>query len=275
MTKEAAATASEHEEIHLVARAVLGPSYLNVLYEGLALARQGTLGDTPLDLLAAAMLERNAWPKVAEILDDASARKAKDDRLLPAAALLLQWVEGVGGRAALGKVVSLKEGTPEALGRAVGMEPAAVDTAFRQWVEGRAAPQKNELAFLKLEREAAQRHVASDWKGLIEVLERALALKPGDPQTVFNLASARMRLKDYPRAEADLQTLIAQETARAPGTTFVVYGHYQLGRVYDLQGRRQLAVAEYRKVLELPDIKDSRRLAQEAIDVPVTEEALQ
>jgi tetratricopeptide (TPR) repeat protein len=107
------------------------------------------------------------------------------------------------------------------------------------------------------------------------VLERALALKPGDPQTVFNLASARMRLKDYARAEADLQKLIAQETTRAPGTTFVVYGHYQLGRVYDLEGRRQLALAEYRKVLELPDIKDSRRLAQEAIDSPFTEEALQ
>jgi hypothetical protein len=61
--------------------------------------------------------------------------------------------------------VSLKEGSPEALGRAVGMDPAAVDAAFRQWVEARAASQKNEIAFLKLEREAAQRHVASDWKG--------------------------------------------------------------------------------------------------------------
>ncbi|HET9298359.1 MAG TPA: tetratricopeptide repeat protein [Candidatus Polarisedimenticolaceae bacterium] len=275
MTKEAAATASEHEEIHLVARAVLGPSYLNVLYEGLALARQGTFGDTSLDLVAAAVLERNAWPKVAEILDDASVRKASDNRLLPAAGLLLQWVESVGGRAALGKVVSLKEGSPEAVARAVGMEPPAMETAFRQWVELRAAPQKNEIAFLKLEREAAQRHVASDWTGLIEVLERGLALKPGDPQTVFNLASARMRLKDYAHAESDLQKLIAQETARAPGTTFVVYGHYQLGRVYDLQGRRELALAEYRKVLELPDIKDSRRLAQEGIDTPFTEEALQ
>lgn len=275
MTKDAAMSASEHEEIHLVARAVLGPSYLNVLYEGLAVARQGTFGDTSLDLVAAAVLERNAWPKVAEILDDANHRKANDGRLLPAAGLLLQWVESVGGRAALGKVVSLKEGSPEALGRAVGMDPAAVDAAFRQWVEARAASQKNEIAFLKLEREAAQRHVASDWKGLIEVLERALVLKPGDPQTVFNVASARMRLKDYARAEADLQKLIAQETTRAPGTTFVVYGHYQLGRVYDLEGRRQLALAEYRKVLELPDIKDSRRLAQEAIDSPFTEEALQ
>ncbi|HEX5044489.1 MAG TPA: tetratricopeptide repeat protein [Candidatus Polarisedimenticolaceae bacterium] len=275
MTEEAASTASEHEEIHLVARAVLGPSYLNVLYEGLALARQGTFGDTPLDLVAAAVLERAAWPKVAEILDDASARRASDGRLLPAAGLLLQWVESVGGKAALGKVVSLKEGSPEAMARALGMEPPAMEAAFRRWVEARAASQKNEIAFLKLEREAAQRHAASDWKGLVEVLERGLALKPGDPQTVFNLASARMRLQDYARAEADLQKLIAQETARAPGTTFVVYGHYQLGRVYDLQGRRQLALAQYRKVLELPDIKDSRRLAQEAIEVPVTAEALQ
>src|SRR4029079_5884512 len=117
MTKEAAMSASEHEEIHLVARAVLGPSYLNVLYEGLALARQGTYGDSPLDLVAAAVLERHAWPSVAEILDDVSARRASDSRLLPAAGLLLQWVESVGGKTALAKVVQLREGTPEALAR--------------------------------------------------------------------------------------------------------------------------------------------------------------
>jgi hypothetical protein len=275
MTREAAMTASEHEEIHLVARATLGPCYLNVLYEGLALARQGSVADAPLDLVAAAVLERNAWPSVSEILDDGAARKLEDGRLLPAAALLLQWVESVGGKTALAKVMGLREGSAPALARAVGMEPAAVEVAFRQWVDKRAAAQRNELAFLKLEREAGQRHVASDWRGMIEVLERALALKPGDPQTVFNIVSARMRLKDYAKAEAELQKLIAQETARAPGTKFVVYGHYQLGRVYDLQGRRQQAVAEYQKVLELPDIMDSRRLAEEAIAAAVTEESLQ
>jgi tetratricopeptide (TPR) repeat protein len=275
MTNEAALSASEHEEIHLVARATLGPSYLNVMYEGLALARQGTYGDTPLDLVAAAVLEGNAWPKVAEILDETKSRKLSDGRLLPAAAMLLQWVESVGGKPALAKAVSLKESSPEALARALAMDPAALEAGFRQFVEKRAGGQKEEIAFLKLEHEAGQRHVASDWKGLVDVLERALAMKPGDPQTVFNLASARMRLKDYAKAEAELQKLIAQETARAPGTTFVVYGHYQLGRVYDLQGRRQLALEEYRKVLELPDIKDSRRLAEEAIATPVTEEHLQ
>ena len=275
MTKDAAVSASEHEEIHLVARATLGPSYLNVMYEGLALARQGTYGDTPLDLVAAAIVESNSWPKVADILDESKARKLSDARILPAAALLLQWVESVGQRTALAKAVSLKESSAEALARALGMETAALEAGFREFVDKRASGQKNEIAFLKLEREAAQRHLASDWRGLVDVLERALAIKPGDPQTVFNLASARMRLKDYARAEADLQKLIAQETARAPGTTFVIFGHYQLGRVYDLQGKRQLALAEYRKVLELPDLEDSRRLAQEAIATPVTEEHLQ
>ena len=114
MTREAAMTASEHEEIHLVARATLGPCYLNVLYEGLALARQGSVGDAPLDLVAAAVLERNAWPSVSEILDDGAARKLDDGRLLPAAALLLQWVEGVGGKTALAKVMGLREGSAPA-----------------------------------------------------------------------------------------------------------------------------------------------------------------
>jgi tetratricopeptide (TPR) repeat protein len=275
MTESAASVPSDHEELHLVARALFGPASLNVLYEGLALAREGTFEGTSLDVHAAAMLEGGIWPKLEEILDDAAARRATDPRRIVGAGLLLQWAESVGGKAALGKVLTLKEGSLPALARATGTEVAGLEPAFRRFVEGKAAAQKNELAFLKLEREAAQRHLASDWKGLIAVLEQALQLKPGDPQTVFNLASARMRTKEYAKAEADLQKLIAQETARAPGTTFVVYGHYQLGRVYDLDGRRELALAEYRKVLELPDITDSRRLAQEAIAVPVTEESLE
>ena len=80
-------------------------------------------------------LQKASWTISSAILRSAVMRKASDNRLLPAAGLLLQWVESVGGRAALGKVVSLKEGSPEAVARAVGMEPPAMRTAFRQWVE--------------------------------------------------------------------------------------------------------------------------------------------
>ena len=46
-------------------------------------------------------------------------------------------------------------------------------------------------------------------------------------------------------------------------------------RIYDLQGRRERALAEYRNVLELPDEHDAHRLAREAIETPVTADQLE
>ena len=181
---------------------------------------------------------------------------------------------GTLGRGALTRAFTGTEGTVESLARHVGRPPEQIEPAFRKWVEGRAASRRQDLAFVNLQKEAAQRHVAGDWPGLVSTLVRSLELRPRDAQTLFNLASARMRTKEYAKAEQDLRKLIAQE-AGARDSMFLVFGHYQLGRVHDLQGHREMALAEYRRVLELPDQKDVHRLAREAIAVPVTEEQLQ
>jgi tetratricopeptide (TPR) repeat protein len=82
-----------------------------------------------------------------------------------------------------------------------------------------------------------------------------------------------MRVRSYSDAEAHIRHLLA-----LPGVSqtsqFTIFGQYQLGRILDLQGRREEALACYRKVLELPDQHDAHRLASEAIQKPPRPEDL-
>ena len=64
------------------------------------------------------------------------------------------------------------------------------------------------------------------------------------------------------------------ESVTDPRSRFVVFGHYQLGRVLDILGRREEALAHYRAMLDLPEQHDSHTLAREAIATPVTADHL-
>jgi hypothetical protein len=44
----------------------------------------------------------------------------------------------------------------------------------------------------------------------------------------------------------------------------------KMGMVYDLEGKRDLALVEYRKVREMANYQDSRDLAKQYLDSPYT-----
>ena len=165
------------------------------------------------------------------------------------------------------------EDSVEALGAVLGRTPAELESGFRAWVETRAASRRDDVLFIHAQSEAKDRYVAADYPGLIAALTRALEFKPGDVQTLFNLASARMRTGDYDGVVKDLERLLDLE--QDPRSRFVVFAHYQLGRVYDIQGRRDEALRHYRAMLELPDQGDAHRLALEAIETPFTTDQLE
>jgi hypothetical protein len=83
-----------------------------------------------------------------------------------------------------------------------------------------------------------------------------------------------MRAADFPGAEASLKEILAAPLA--PGDSrFRIFGHFQLGRVYDLEGRRAEALAEYDAVLALPDEHGAHASAMERKASPATREQLQ
>jgi hypothetical protein len=83
-----------------------------------------------------------------------------------------------------------------------------------------------------------------------------------------------MRSDALADAEGTLKRILALDLAPAD-SRFEVFSHYQLGRVLDLQGRREQALAEYRAVLALPDVSNAHRLAEERILSPATREQLE
>ncbi len=273
MVRRVARTGSSHEEFHLVARDRLGPAYLSSLHEGLAVALEGTFQGTPIETLAAMMERERATPPLSQLLDEEGFRALPEATAAPAAAMFVAWARASLPPAAFSRLYGATDASPGTLGKAFGKPWPEVEAAYRAWLAERVASRAKDVEFLLAQRDAKERYAKGDYPGVSEALTRALAIKPDDPQTLFNLASSQMRTDAFPEAERTLKRLLALPLA-GRASQFRIFGHYQLGRVYDLAGRREEALAEYRKVLELPDDSDAHRLARERIESPATKDQL-
>lgn len=273
LSRRAARSATPHEELHLIARQIFGPCVVTSLYEGLAYALQGTWrGVDPL-VSAALLGERRTLPTVATLLDEERFRALPDPVAIPAAAALMGWIRSFGVEAARRAFV-IPEGSPGALGAALGRPGPELQPSFDAWLRARAGERTSEIAFAKAEADAQERYAAADYAGMADALRRAVDAKPRDAQALFNWASALMRARRLDDAAAAIRRML--ELPLGPKESrFRIFGHYQLGRIHDLAGRRDEALAEYRKVLELPDEHDAHRLARERIDSPATPEQLE
>ncbi len=274
MTRRAARSPSPHEEVHLVARQVLGTCHLTTLCEGLAIAVDGRYRRADPEILASSILERGLFPRLDDLLDEEAARALPDDVRYPIAALLARFLLETADRDGLRRAYTLREGSAAALSGALRRPEADAEAAFRGWLDRRVAARATDVAYEKARQEAHERFLAADWAGTVEALRRATALRPDDPQALYDLAGAEMRAGEYDRAESDLRRVI-EIAAAGKATHLAVFGTFQLGRLLDVRGRREEALAEYRKVLEMPDVQDSRRLAAEAIETPATKESLE
>ncbi len=274
LTLRFAKSPSPHEEIHILARRILGPCVLTSLYEGLAVAEDGVFAGTDLDLLAAAMVESGSLPSLDQLLREPRMRALPEKIGFASAALMVRWLRATSGTDGLTKIYTMTDGGVDALARVLGKPADALESSFRSWTAERAAARRSEVDFLKHQAEAQQRYLAGDYVAVAASLEQASRAKPDDAQTLFNLASAQMRIDEYEKAEKNLRKISSLSLAKKDGH-LLVFSHYQLGRLFDLQGRRDDAVAQYRQVLELPDDHDAHRLAREALEKPFTKEQLQ
>jgi hypothetical protein len=261
------------EEIHILARAAYGPCFLTALYEGLAISVENTVRGEDLETLAARLRAAGKLPPLEDLLDEERFRALPGPTEAAAAGALLSWLRQTYGPAGLKKIYSLADGRVAALATALGNTEVAVAASYSAWADGRVSAHRSELDFEAAGAEAQSRWTSSDWAGMIVALRKALKAKPGDPQTLFNLASAQMRDGDLAGAETSIKSILS--ASLAPGDSrFRIFGHYQLGRVYDLAGRRAEALAEYDAVLALPDEQGAHALALDRKASPATKEQL-
>lgn len=260
---------SPREEIHILARHAYGPSYLTSIRDGLALSSENVFRGQDMATYAARLRAANKLPEIADLLDEERFRALPPEIGAASAGVFMTWLRQTYGPAAIKKVYGLSSGGAGAMATSLGTTVEALSASFTAWADAKVAARKHELDFAEAESEAQRLHAASDWNGMVVALRKALQSKPGDPQTLFNLASAQMRAGDLKGAEESIKTILAGPLA--PGDSrFRSFGHYQLGRVYDLAGRRAEAVAEYDAVLALPDDHGAHALAIERKASPAT-----
>jgi hypothetical protein len=263
-----------HEEIHLLARAAYGPSFLSAIYEGLAISAEDAVHGEDLETLTARRRSIGKLATLADVLDEERFRSLPTDAGAVAAGALMAWLRETYGPAGLKKSYGLADGRVTALASALGTTESALEASYNAWADARVSTHRSELDFEAAEAEAQDRRVTSDWAGMVAALRKALKAKPGDPQTIFNLASAQMRAGDLKGAEASIKSILS--ASLAPGDSrFRIFAHYQLGRVYDLAGRRAEALSEYDAVLALPDEQGAHALALDRKASPATKEQLE
>jgi hypothetical protein len=273
-TRRFALAPSPREEIHILARELYGPCVLTAIYEGFALSCGKTLHGISMETHAAMLRAAGKLPDPAVLIDEERYRALPADEGAAGAGVFMTWMRQSYGAPGLKKMYGLSDGRVSALAAALGTSEAALSASFASWADGIAAAHQNELDFLAAEDEAQNKRVVNDWSGMVVALRKALKAKPGDPQTLFNLASAQMRADDLAGAESSLKALLAGPLG--PGDSrFRIFGHYQLGRVYDLAGRRAEALTEYDAVLALPDEHDAHAQAKERKASPATREQLE
>lgn len=270
VVRRGAASTGFHEEIHLVAERAYGPTRSTALYEGLAVAADGAYRGRDLDTHAGILVETQRIPPVADLLDEGRIRGLPDDVALPAAGLLVRFLRERGGDAAVRTAYVAAEPDPAA---AAGIPASRLDEQFRAWLTTRSAAGAAEVAFLKKMAEAQSAHADSDYAALARILREALAVKPNEPQTLFNLAAAEMRLGEYDAAERELRAVLASGLPQEHD--LVVFSYLQLARVEDLRGRRDDALAHYREVLARKDRHDSHLSASEGLERPFTSDRLE
>lgn len=274
MVRRFARSSAPHEEIHLVAREVFGPCFSTALFEGYALSIENSWKGLDIEMEAALLRRAGTLPALAVLLDEEQFRALPRDLAFGSAGVLMSWIRQTYGPLGVKKIYSLEDVRPATLATALGTTEKALAASFAAWADGKVALRKAEIDFFDAGNEARSKQLVGDWAGMTIALKKALAAKPGDPQTLFNLASAQMRSGDLRGAETTLKALIAGPRP-ADGSQFLIFGHYQLGRVYDLAGRREEALKEYDAVLSLPDEHGAHDLARERKASPATKDQLE
>jgi Tfp pilus assembly protein PilF len=93
----------------------------------------------------------------------------------------------------------------------------------------------------------------------VKAFDRAIALKPGDPEWFVRRGTCRHELKDEPGAKADFEAAIKADPKFAAA-------HYYLGVSYLSEGRRQTAYDELEKAVKLGEGTPIAKVASERLD---------
>ncbi len=159
---------------------------------------------------------------------------------------------------------------PDLLRRvSIGEEGKRLETV--QFALAEAAPAAAEPAVEVSELDAwlieGDRQIAAqDGAAASATFERILAKYPGQPRALYGLAVSLVLRREVDKAKEMFQDLVSatpasSQTSEKKPPFVVAWSHVHLGRIYDLEGNRELALSEYRAALAVEGAPDAARLA--------------
>lgn len=116
-------------------------------------------------------------------------------------------------------------------------------------------------------RQGEVRIASQDGPGAAGWFEKVLAKYPAQPRAVYGLAVARVLQRQGEQAKELFLQLVAAPAqqpdagAPLPDPLILAWSHVYLGRIYDIEGNRDLAVSEYRAALAVAGAPVAARLA--------------
>jgi tetratricopeptide (TPR) repeat protein len=114
--------------------------------------------------------------------------------------------------------------------------------------------------------EGERQIAAKDVAAAEATYNRILARYPGQPRAVYGLGVAAILQGDATRAKQIFLSLIQSQQAAGKGETksdvvTLAWSHVYLGRIYDVDGNRELAMSEYRAALAVEGAPEAARMA--------------
>ena len=125
-------------------------------------------------------------------------------------------------------------------------------------------------------REAERQIAAQDGEAAAALFQRVLEREPGHPRALYGLALAAVLQGEVDRAKELFRQLLGSQAMRgSPGSgsrpvadaRIRAWSHIYLGRIYDQEGSRELAMSEYRAALSVEGAPETARAAaQQGMD---------
>ena len=261
---------SIHDDSHVVAGFILSDSASVQMTEGFAVSIDAQWKGEPLPYWSGFYLKADKLPSLYDLLDEEKYIRFPSEYSFPLVGSLATMIIEKNGIDPFRKLLGQLRVTDASSKEILGMDLGKLDSEWKSDIKAKAGAYSKKIDFAVCNDAARKNIEKKDFSAAVKEFLKALAVIPDDPQALFNLASAYIRVPDLESAEKTFLKLASMELPDSD-RRFIVFSHYQLGRLYDLRGDREKAISEYNKVLSLPDMFDSHKLAKDRMDRPASQ----
>ena len=138
-----------------------------------------------------------------------------------------------------------------------------IEAAQGEHGDGGTSPAAVNTALTEGERQIA----AQDPAAAAAAFQRVLTMQPGNPRALYGLAVASLLQRDAVHARELFQQVVDGSASAASDPVALAWSHIYLGRMHDLDGDRDQALADYRAAIAVSGVPDdARSAAQRGID---------